>query len=235
MTGTEFSGGSADIYKCFDQILRPLVRKSLKEAGMPERVADTYIKFLKNLKVSNTVAGGLGEPYGRPASIPQGGPMSMMVVAILLRPWILQMRQLAVQPRILADDLQIISTGTRHLEHFQYAFTKTHEHIADMGAKIAPHKCYVFTSEKKEREWLRKHKWRRLKKRIPVINDCRDLGAHFNVSQEARYGTTLTDRLNGAAEGTEELDYFKAPHEKRKKIFEANSSQKAPTVASSHR
>ena len=46
MTGTDFGGGSADIYKCFDQILRPLVKRVLKEAGMPERVVDTYIKFL---------------------------------------------------------------------------------------------------------------------------------------------------------------------------------------------
>ena len=87
------------------------------------------------------------------------------------------------------------------------------------GAKLVPHKRYVFSSEKPTREWIRKHKWRRLRKRIPVINDCRDLGAHFNVSQEARYGKTLTDRLNGAAEGTEKLDYFKAPYEKKEKII----------------
>ena len=111
--------------------------------------------------------------------------------------------------------MQVISTGTRHLEHFQYAFSKTHEHLEDMGAKIAPQKCYVFSSEKPAREWLRKHKWRRLKKQVPVINDCRDLGAHFNVKQDARYGTTLTDRLKGAADGTEKLDYFKAPCEKK--------------------
>ena len=96
MTGAEFSGGSADIYKCSDQILRPLVRKVLGEAGMPTMIIDTYMKFLEKLTVRNTVAGGLGEPYGRPASIPQGDPMSMMVVAILLRPWILQMRSHAL-------------------------------------------------------------------------------------------------------------------------------------------
>ena len=95
---------------------------------MPSKIVDTYVKYLDDLKVYNTVAGGLGEPYGRPTSIPQGDPMSMMVVAILLRPWISQMRQLAMHPRILADDLQAISTGTRHLPHFQLAFTKTQEH-----------------------------------------------------------------------------------------------------------
>ena len=37
MSGTDLTGGSADIYKCFGQVLRPLVREILKAAGMPEK------------------------------------------------------------------------------------------------------------------------------------------------------------------------------------------------------
>ena len=131
--------------------------------------------------------------------------MSMMIVAIILRPWILQMRQLSMTPRILADDLQIISTGTRHLEHFQYAFTKTHEHLEDMGAKVAPSKCVVFSTSPGRREWLRKHIWRRLNRNVKVINNGRDLGAHFNMSDVARYGTTLPDRMVQATGGGREV------------------------------
>jgi hypothetical protein len=54
--------------------------------------------------VYNSVAGGLGQPYTKPASIPQGDPLSMMVVALLLRAWIIQMNRVAVEPRVLADD-----------------------------------------------------------------------------------------------------------------------------------
>ena len=138
--GVDFTGGSADIYKCFDQVMRPLVKSTLEAAGMPEAILNTYTKYLEKLEVHNTIAGGLGKPYGRPTSIPQGEPLSMMVVALLLRPWIIQMRQLSMKPRILADDLQLISIGTRHLDHFQYDFSKTHEHLEDMGARIAPPK-----------------------------------------------------------------------------------------------
>ena len=115
--------------------------------------------------------------------------------------------------------MQVISTGTRHLSHFQYAFNKTQEHLEDMGARIAPHKCYAFSSKNGAREWLRKHVWRRLRKRIPVINNCSDLGAHFNVSEEVRYGTTLSERLREAAESTDKLNFFRAPYEKKEKII----------------
>ena len=68
----------------------------------------------------------------------------MMIMACLLRPWILQMRTCAVYPRVLADDLQLMSTGNEHLENFEYVFKKTHEHLADMEAKLVPSKCIIF-------------------------------------------------------------------------------------------
>ena len=99
--------------------------------------------------------------YGRKTGIPQGDPFSMMVVALLSRAWILQMRELDVTPRVLADDLLILATDHDHdgrhragiadaaQGHFAKAvsaFNATHGHLQDLGAKIAPKKCYVFTS-----------------------------------------------------------------------------------------
>ena len=141
--GMDVTGGAADIYKCFDQLSRPLIHTILEETGMPTRVLETYSKYLEALTIYNTIAGGLGEAYSKPTSIPQGDPLSMMVVAIIMRAWIMQMRSLAVKPRLLADDLQLISTGPRHLHNFEYAFNKTHAHLEDMGARIAPQKCYT--------------------------------------------------------------------------------------------
>ena len=40
--------------------------------------------------------------------------------------------------------------------------------------------------------------WRNLNAKIPVANDGRDLGAHFNITDRA-VGTTLTKRLQAAA------------------------------------
>ena len=59
----------------------------------------------------------------------------------------MQMRSMAVKPRVLADDLQILATGPRHLELFEQAFDSTHEHLEDLGAKMAPNKSMTFSSE----------------------------------------------------------------------------------------
>ena len=149
----DLTGGAADIFKCFDQLSRPLIYAIVEIAGMPPRVLETYKNFLEGLTVYNTVAGGLGEAYTKPTSIPQGDPFSMMIVAIILRAWIMQMKSLGVQPRLLADDHQILSIGTRHLEHVEQAFDKTHEHLEDMGARIAPQKCYTCSTNTTAREW----------------------------------------------------------------------------------
>ena len=69
--------------------------------------------------VRSIVAGGLGEPYGKPTSIPQGDPMSMVITSLLLRAWVVQMKEMEVKPRILVDDLQLRCTGGNHLDYPQ--------------------------------------------------------------------------------------------------------------------
>ena len=113
VTGTRYTGGAADIYKCFDQVRRDIVYRILEEAGMPTKVVHAYRSFQEALTVRNTVAGGLGEPYLKPTAIPQGDPMSMVITALLLRPWVKQMQRHGVKPRILADDLQLMAQGQR--------------------------------------------------------------------------------------------------------------------------
>ena len=56
---------------------------------MPKQLIHTYRNLLESLTVRNTVAGGLGESYSKPTSIPQSDPMSMMVTSLLLRPWVM--------------------------------------------------------------------------------------------------------------------------------------------------
>ena len=141
--------------------------------------------------------------------------MSMVVIALLMRAWIVEMKQYAAQPRLLADDVQVISTGGRHLSNFEYAYNKTHLHLEEMGAIISPQKCNAFSSDPTSREWLRNYQWRRLGKLDAVIADCRDLGAHFNATVARLVGATLTQRMWKTANSTERLDKIKAPYEKQ--------------------
>ena len=82
----------------------------------------------------------------------------MMVVALLLRPWIEQMNSYAVKPRLLADDLQIISTGPSHLADFEFAFDESHKHPVDMGARLAPSNSMTFSTCKTTSRWLKQHR-----------------------------------------------------------------------------
>ena len=48
------------------------------------------------------------------ASIPQGCPFSMAMIALLLRPWMQMMKEMGVTPRTLADDLMVWAEGEGH-------------------------------------------------------------------------------------------------------------------------
>ena len=137
VAGIKYSGGAADIYMCFDQIRRAIVYEVLKSAGLPSPIAHAYRDFQEHLMVRNTIAGGLGEPYFKPTSIPQGDPFSMMITSLLLRPSVMQMKSLKVIPRILADDLQLMTTGRHHLRRFVRGFNTLHQHLEDLGARLA--------------------------------------------------------------------------------------------------
>ena len=92
LKGEEVIGGAADLEKAFDQIQRPLLTHLLKEVGMSERILDTYMRFAEHLIVQNAIGDGLGHAYKRKCSIPQGCPMSMLMMAFILKPWVSMMQ-----------------------------------------------------------------------------------------------------------------------------------------------
>ena len=118
---------------------------------MPGRIPHVYIHFQEALQVRNTIAGELGEAYRKPTSIPQGDPMSIMVTSLLLRAWVVQMQRSAVKPMLCADDLHLLCAGSKRWEHFEYGFNTTHKHLIEMGAKLAPKKWIVFSSDETSR------------------------------------------------------------------------------------
>ena len=113
---------------------------------MPERVIEAYQNFQENLEAHNIIAGGMGEAYTKPTSIPQGDPFSMMLTSRRMRAWIMQMHSMAVKPRLLADDLQILRTGPNHLKLFEAGFTTTQE-LEDMVANLAPSESMTVSTD----------------------------------------------------------------------------------------
>ena len=144
LLGIPFLGGMVDIWKCFDQILRPLLYCLLSAMGCPLKVITAYISFQEAATYHNSVAGGLGKAHVRRCGIPQGCPLSMMFIAILMTPWMCFMQTLGISARVLADDILLVGYGDKGHKIFAQALDSTHQYLIDVGAKVAPDKSLLF-------------------------------------------------------------------------------------------
>ena len=140
-------------------------------------------------------------PYSRKCSIPQGDPLSMMIVAMLMRPWLKMLQKDKVQAMILADDIMVVAKGGGMVRKFAQALDKTHMYLRDMGARVAPEKSYNFASNKEARKWLAETRWPAINGTIKVVEDFRYVGAHINTTG-AKRTQTLDDRFT---EGIKDL------------------------------
>ena len=61
----------------------------------------------------------------------------------------------------------------------------------------------------------------KIMKTVSVVNDCRDLGAHFNATGGRKVGTTATQRMWKTARSTDRLAKVKAPYNKKVEIIRA--------------
>ena len=207
LTNTPFLGAAADIWKCFDQICRPLLFAILWTMGIPIGLLQAYQAFLDNLVFINSLAGGLGRPHRRACGIPQGCPLSMLFIAAMFRPWLMLMNTIGIVGRILADDVMIIGFGNQGHQVFQDAYDNTHEYFADIGAKVSTKKCYTYASHADTRRWLADHTWKHLKDKVQVVLHVRDLGGHLNTTL-GPLATTLTERLKQAAQYAQRIRFL---------------------------
>ena len=117
-----------------------MVYKIADLAGMPKWVLVAYEAILENMTTYNTIAGGLGHSHQRKVGIPQGCPFSMMIVALLLRPWLLMAKTMGAVPKVLVDDVLIIAKGACMVRVYTKTLNATHQYLQDLGARMAPTK-----------------------------------------------------------------------------------------------
>ena len=122
----------------------------------------------------------------------------MMIVALIMRPWVMRMRcYIGVACYILADDVLITAAGEQMYNSFVSALNDTHDYLQQMGARIAPEKSFNFASHLKAREWLERTLWSKIGQGIEVVNDFRYLGSHLSARASLK-SSTLTKRLRQA-------------------------------------
>ena len=110
---------------------------------MHDEACTHYVSMIENLKAHNAIAGCIGKAHTRSCGIPQGCPLSMMLVAYHMRPWLIEMNELnktnddtrTITAKILADDVILIAKGEHMLRDFTEALEAAHNYLHDTGAK----------------------------------------------------------------------------------------------------
>ena len=199
-----------------------LIHEIAAAAGMPSRIFDTYFRYIDNLKVRYQVGKNIGAVYEDNCSIPQGCPFSMLMVALIFRPWILMMKQMNATPRVLADDLMFTTEGPQHRANTVRATKASIGYFTDMGAKVADNKCFTFASNHHTRIYLKVYDWDRKGMSIPNITDFRDLGSHFNINK-THNGATLTKRMRKATVMAKKLRWMKLSRARKEHIIRSNT------------
>ena len=67
----DVAGGSIDIYKCFDQLNRALLKQLASKAGMPKRVLEPYFRFIDNIDTRFQVGKQLGQAHKTDVASPK--------------------------------------------------------------------------------------------------------------------------------------------------------------------
>ena len=164
---------------------------------MPVQILKAYARYVEKMKVYNSIGGAIGHPYTRRCGIPQGCPFSMMLVALIMRPWICLMEKLQAVPNILADDVFLLMTGPHMLKKNAEALNQTHEYLQTMGARIAPAKSFNFASSQSATKWLAETWWDKIQNTIDTCKDFRYLGAHLSTRLTTT-SATLKKRMEEA-------------------------------------
>ena len=214
-------GGSIDIYKCFDQINRELLKQVAITAGMPGRIAEPYFRFIADFEVRYQIGSKIGKARQVKCSIPQGCPFSMTMVALLMTPCVKLMRDLQVDPRVLADDLLLTAQGKHHRSSAVRAMRESRKFFSAMGARIDDNKCFTFSAEPSTRTFLNELDWDGKGFKIPNVNEVRDLGAHLNLHSNSNANTN-TKRFQKATEMAKRLEWLNFTRDSRIHVIKTN-------------
>ena len=176
--GLIYGGSCTDLEQCFDRILREVIIPIAIRAGFPTGILVTYLAYIENITIYHDYALGLGKPRKRPASIPQGCPLSMRSLALIIAPWTKLMQVHGAISRALADDLTTISTGENAVPSTTAALYATYEYLNAFGRKVRVQKTWAYASETDMRTKLATVKFPgQINVPLEVVHEHRDLGA----------------------------------------------------------
>ena len=180
----------ADMIKSFDTVDREILDRVLRSLGLPAWFRNAYVECHAHVRLRFKPASGLGEPWTRDGSIPQGCPFSMMFIVALHLPWCRYLAaQVGVQPELYADNLECVS-GDPGLLLRAAQFTTGYLRLVDQ--EPASSKCVLQSTSRGVRgdlkDWVLSDggdKW-------SVKFDVRDLVGHLDTTFRGRSAKLAT-------------------------------------------
>ena len=120
---------------------------------MPGWFRHAYFEFHSHVRLRFKLAAGLGQPWTRDGGIPQGCPLSMMLIVALYLPWCRYLgAQAGVQPQLYADNLKCVSRDPGVLLR---AARFTTGYVRLVGQELAPSKCVLMSTSRAVRSAMR--------------------------------------------------------------------------------
>ena len=160
------------------------------------------------------VPGHLGPAHKRPRGIPQGCPLSMMMLAYFTVGWAARVRQAGALPRALADDLMVMSEEQDEGPGFAEGVKATLGLLKDASCVVSVEKCVMLACDAGVRKRLRICEWGPAALSMKVTTDIRDLGAHLSLHASTRCGTAA-ERIARALRSIKRLDVLPLDAKKR--------------------
>ena len=195
--GGEYVAGFLDLYKCFDQIVPQVLWVVMGMSGFPLAAWTAYVQFHAQLQARFALGEHVGEAVSRPTSIPQGDPLSMVLLSFLCAPWLEKMAALGLLAYLLADDLKLADSAPDGTDKFEEGFRFTLRFFLTMGSRISPSKSGIAASSKALRSYFKGHLWPELRQSIPIKLHIRDLGYHWETT-DVHCSGTLNARIADA-------------------------------------
>ena len=132
----------ADVIKSFDTVDRGILDRVLSSLGLPDWFRHAYFEYHSSVRLRFKLAAGLGQPWTRDGGIPQGCPLSMMLIVALYLPWCRYLAaQEGLQPQLYANNLKCVSRDPGVLLR---AARFTTGYVRLVGQEPAPSKCVFF-------------------------------------------------------------------------------------------
>ena len=182
----------AGVFKSFDTVGRTILDRVLSTLGLPGWFRHAYFEYHAHVRMRFKLASGLGAPWTRDGSVPQGCLLSMMFIVALYLPWCRNLfAQVGVQPQLYRDNLKCVS---RDPDLLLAAARFTTGYVRLVGQEPAPSKCVLLSTSREVRYSMKGWVLSQEGDQWSVRFDVRDLGGHLDTTFRG-WSSTLTARV----------------------------------------